>query len=175
MNKRSYFARSAALLVALSLASGVAQPQSGGRYTVEVIVFRTDSNANAEASGAQQKISGADLSATPASARRLVGSAARLKAAKGFRVLAHSAWTQSAAAWNSRRGVSASAAGLADAGVQGKVIVERGQFLHLGFDLVIEDGGNVYRINEVRRVKPDEPQYFDHPAVGIVAVLAQGG
>jgi hypothetical protein len=167
--------RRLALLTVLSLVSFSALPQSGGRYTVEIVVFRIDGTAAADARSAAHKVSGADVAATPSSARRLSGSAARIKAAKGYRLLAHTAWTQSAAAWNSRRGVSTSTVGLSDAVVQGKVIVERGQFLHLGFDLTVEDDGKVYRLNEVRRVKPDEPQYFDHPAVGIIALLTQGG
>ena len=35
-------------------------------------------------------------------------------------------------------------------------------------------GGRRYRISEVRRVKADEIQYFDHPSVGVIAVVSGG-
>ena len=90
----------------------------------------------------------------------------------GLRVIGQAAWRQGAAGFNSRRGVSAAQLGLP--GITGKVMVERGQYLHLGIDLVVEDGGKRYRLNEVRRVKTDEVHYFDHPAIGVLAVLSGG-
>ena len=53
----------------------------------------------------------------------------------GIAVLAHTAWTQPPAGWNSRRGVSLSQLGVNVPGLSGNVVLERGQFLHLGFDL----------------------------------------
>jgi hypothetical protein len=166
------------LLLALLVASWpAATAQSSGRYTVEIIVFRTGGGAPAGETNtrAATKSSTTPIEATASATRRLTGAAARLRAANGYRVLAHTAWSQAPAAWNSHRGVSAAQIGLTGAGISGDVIVERGQYLHLGFDLMVEDGGQIYHIAEIRRVKADEAQYFDHPAVGIIALVTAGG
>lgn len=162
----------AALLPLLMLAAPVALPQAATpRYTVEILVFRSGDGAALDAGAGTSGEGGADVAATPVATSRLGGAASRLRSAGGYRVLAHTAWTQGPAPWNSRRGVSTRSLGLS--GVQGKVILERGQYLHLGVDLTIDDGGRRYRINELRRVKTDEVQYFDHPAVGVIAVVTQ--
>lgn len=164
------------LLALLLLGSAAAIPQqAGNRYTVEIVVFRNGGQAAALDAGAAASAGGDDVEPTLIATRRLGGAASRLRAAGGIRVLAHAAWTQSATGWNSRRGVSTARLGIGGAGLAGKVILERGQYLHLGVDLTIEDGGRRYRINEVRRVKADEIQYFDHPAVGVLALVTAGG
>jgi hypothetical protein len=163
----------AALIPALCFAAMPAVPQTAApRYTVEIIVFRNAGNGGALAAGSAVSTAG-DVVATPVESRKLGGAASRLRSAGGYRVLGHAAWSQGAAGFNSRRGVSAAQLGLG-AGVEGKVILERGQYLHFGVDLTIDDGGQRYRINEVRRVKPDDIQYFDHPAVGVIAVVSGG-
>ncbi|MET0281361.1 MAG: CsiV family protein [Steroidobacteraceae bacterium] len=162
-----------ALLPALCLVALPALPQNAApRYTVEIIVFRTSATTGALGAGSAVSGSG-DVTATLLESGKLGGAAARLRAAGGYRVLGHATWSQGAAGFNSRRGVSASQLGLG-AGVEGKIILERGQYLHFGVDLTIDDGGQRYRINEVRRVKSDEIQYFDHPAVGVIAVVSGG-
>ena len=60
-------------------------------------------------------------------------------------------------------------------GLSGTVILERGQYLHLGFDLRVTEGSRSWVVNEVRRVKTNERQYFDHPAVGIIALVTPAG
>lgn len=161
----------ATLVPALLAAATPALPQAAAapRFTVEILVFRSGDEAALEPGASSSGNAGADVAATPVATSRLGGAASKLRTGGGYRVLAHSAWTQGPAAWNSRRGVSARELGLP--GIEGKVILERGQYLHLGVDLTIDDGGRRYRINEVRRVKPDEVQYFDHPAVGVIAVV----
>jgi hypothetical protein len=161
----------------LLLASSVAIPQQSGRYTVEILVFRTASQTAAlDGSAARAPMAGSDdIEPTSAAVRRLVGAAGRLRGASGFKVLAHTAWTQGAASFNSRRGVSTAKVGLSAAGITGKVVFERGRLLHLGIDLTIDEGGRRYHISEVRPVKADEVQYFDHPAVGVIAVVSAGG
>ena len=87
---------------------------------------------------------------TPTTQRRLTSEVSRLRAAGGFQVLAHTAWTQAPAAWNSRRGVSTEQLGIEGAGVSGTVFIERGQYLHLGFDLRVDQGGRVYAVSDLR-------------------------
>lgn len=167
----SGIARRLLLAAALTCTALPALPQSAG-YTVEIIVFRNGSDAGAlSGAAARPAITGDDVVPTAAPSRKLGGAAARLNR-NGLRVIGQAAWRQDPVAWNSRRGVSAERLGLD--GVTGKVIFERGQYLHLGVDLVVEDGGKRYRINELRRVRPDEVHYFDHPAVGVVAIVTSG-
>jgi len=178
MNRFTVLRRSL-LCAALVLASAMAVPQQARpRYTVEIVVFRTASQVGGAPVGAPIASPADDevdvASATP---RKLTTAASRLRATAGYRVLAHTAWTQSAtscsrdACRSSQRGTSAEQAGLARAGIAGKVILQRGSNLFLGVDLVIDDGGRRYHIQEVRQVKADQPQYFDHPAVGVLAVF----
>ncbi len=168
-------ARRLLLATLLSLCTGSALPQSPASYTVEIVVFRNGSDAAAlPAAGTPAATAlpaaGGDVEATPVAASKLVGATAKLRnRTSGFRVLAHAAWTQAPAGWNSRRGVSATQLGLA--GISGKVILERGQYLHFGVDLTIEDGGKRYHIDEVRQVKPNQIHYLDHPSVGVLAIV----
>jgi len=168
----------------LLLVSAVAIPQtSANRYTIELVVFRTASQTAGLPAGAQAAATPDDgVEMAPATARRLTSAAARLRSTAGYRILAHTAFAQTPtscsrdACRNSLRGVSAEQLGLTRAGISGKVGLQRGESLHLGIDLTIDDGGRRYRIQEVRQLrKTDQPQYFDHPAVGVIAVITAGG
>lgn len=173
------------MLAILLLASGAAIPQqAGNRYTVEIVVFRTASQAGGAAITPPATADAADdLEMNIATSRKLTSAANRLRSAAGYRIIAHTAWTQSpvscsgaACRTSLQRGVSAGQLGLTRAGIAGKVGLQRGDALHLGIDLTIDDGGRRYRIQEVRQLRrTDEPQYFDHPAVGVIAIVTSGG
>jgi hypothetical protein len=111
----------------------------------------------------------------PASRHKLNDVVARLNANGGHKVLAHVAWTQTAGSWNSSGGISAEQLGLTAAGFSGLVQLERGLYLHLGFNLQYSAGNARYALSELRRVKFAERNYYDHPALGIVAVVTPGG
>jgi hypothetical protein len=173
-----------AAVAMLLLGSSAAIPQTAAnRYTIEFLVFRTASQTAGLPGGAPAVAVPDDgVEMTPSTARRLTDAAARLRSTAGYRVLAHTAFAQVPtscardACRNSLRGVSAAQLGLARAGISGKVGLQRGESLHLGIDLTIDDGGRRYRIQEVRQLrKADQPQYFDHPAVGVIAVITPGG
>jgi hypothetical protein len=173
MKSSSGIARRMVMAAALLCTALPVLPQAAGGYTVELIVFRNGEQAAAlSESASRTRISGDDMAATVVSSRKLGGSVTRLNN-RGLRVLGHAAWRQNASGWKSRRGVSTAQLGLT--GITGKVILERGEFLHLGLDVVVEDGGKRYRLNEVRQVKADEIQYFDHPAIGVIAVVSREG
>ncbi len=53
--------------------------------------------------------------------------------------------------------------------------LERGQYLHLGMNLTLTGQGGTWRMNELRRVKFNERQYFDHPAFGVIALVSPPG
>ena len=63
------------------------------------------------------------------------------------------------------------ALGLSVPGLSGNVIFERGQLLHLGFDLKYQEGDRTLQFAEIRKVKLEESQYFDHPQLGIIALV----
>jgi hypothetical protein len=42
----------------------------------------------------------------------------------------------------------------------------------LGVNLNLSGGAATYAINEMRSVKYNERQYFDHPAFGVIAVVS---
>jgi hypothetical protein len=183
MNRITTTARRAALAMLL-LASGAVLPQqAGNRYTVEIVVFRTASQAGAMPGNVPLQPAAEDgVEVSAATARKLSSAASRLRGTAGYRILAHTAWTQSPASCSgsacrtSLRGVSAAQLGLSGAGITGKVGLQRGDALHVGVDLTIDDGGRRYHIQEVRQLKRlDQPQYFDHPAVGVLAVVSSGG
>lgn len=155
----------------------VASQQLPSRYDVEIVIFRIAGNAGVEDldAAAVPGTSSGGMQLTPTTQRRLNAEVSRLRAAGGFQVLAHTAWTQAPAAWNSRRGVSTAQLGIEAAGVTGNVFIERGQYLHLGFDLRIDQGGHVYAVSDVRRVRAGDAQYFDHPAIGILALISPAG
>jgi len=166
-----------ALLALLFSSLPVASQQTPSRYDVEIVVFRISGSGGIEDLGAGNTPVSASggMQLTPTTQRRLGGEVSRLRAAGGFQIIAHTAWTQVPAAWNSRRGVSTEQLGIEGAGVSGTVFIERGQYLHLGFDLRVDQGGRVYAVSDLRRVKPGEPQYFDHPAIGILALISPAG
>lgn len=166
-------ARRLLLAAALTCLAVPAMPQSSGSYVVEILVFRNGESAGALGeTAARARITGDDVAATTVTSRKLGGSVARLNN-RNLRVLGHAAWKQTPSGWKSRRGVSTAQLGLA--GMTGKVILERGEFIHLGLDMVVEDGGKRYHLNEVRQVKLDEVQYFDHPAIGVIAIVSRDG
>jgi hypothetical protein len=51
------------------------------------------------------------------------------------------------------------------------VYLERSTYLHLGMTLTMSDSGT-YTIDEMRSVKYNEKQYFDHPAFGVIALVS---
>lgn len=171
------------LLPALAQEADTTAVPAGG-YVVEVIVFRGGSGGGGEDLGADSGDASEGDSATggartsrvlqvlPGSRLKLGGLASRLNATPGYRVVAHGAWVQTASAYGSRLGLPLDTVGLKGAGLTGTVHLERGQYLHLGFDLTLDAGSGAWRLHEVRRVRVGERHYFDHPAFGVIAVVS---
>lgn len=172
MNRVPAITRRLALAAALACLALPAVPQTPNTYTVEIVVFRNGGDGAAVPAGqAPPPVAGDEVSMTPVTTRKLGANATRLSRG-GMRVLGHVAWSQSPTGFDSNRGVSAARLGLAS--MTGKVVFERGEYLHLGVDLWVEDAGRLYHINELRKqVKPDDVHYFDHPAIGVLAVITR--
>jgi len=165
----------AGLLVMLCAAPAL--PQASSLYTVEIVVFRNAGTGGALPATEVLPVYLEDgIEATPAPTAKLKSAAQKLAGSTEFRVLGHVAWTQGPTVFGSRIGVSTAQLGLGN-GIGGKIGLEKGTNLNLRLDLTLEDAGQRYRLNETRSLKPNEINYFDHPAVGVIAIVtaAAGG
>jgi hypothetical protein len=165
-------------------------PQSAALYAVELVVFRASSigapeDWSAPASGRGFGSDANRATATPPQVLRvlppadyrLAGIEAGLRASGAWRPIAHAVWIQSAAAWGTHIGIPLSDLGVNVPELSGVVYLERSTYLHLGMTLTLA-GPESYTIDEMRSVKYNERQYFDHPAFGVIAVvspIARGG
>ena len=172
-----------------------------GVYNIEIIVFRATSalggaedwsaEAGARNVAGEESASGAAtvghfVAALPPSAWQLGELESRLRASGGYLPVAHVAWSQTASSWGTRAGFAIGRLGIDVPGLSGTVYLEHGQFLHLGMSLTWAmesppDGlgagpGTAFTLNETRRVRFYERNYYDHPAFGVIALVtpAQG-
>jgi hypothetical protein len=175
---------SSATAGAAATASG-ASPTSGASpmYGVEIIIFRASSPGADEDWSAIPPGRGFGSSANrggaaPAIVKLLEPSdyhlsaiESTLKSSGAWRPIAHAAWIQTAANWGTHTGFALSDLGINAPGLSGTVYVERAPiYIHLGFNVQYQSGAT-YTINEMRSVKYNDKQYFDHPAFGIIALV----
>ncbi len=178
-----------ALLALLALVVGAAAPvqaqQTGvTAYGVEIIVFRVAGVPQGEDWAAEPFGRGFGNSAarggggvpqvlrilTPAD-YRLDALEATLKGSGAWRPVAHAAWVQTAASWGTHAGIALSDIGINAPGLTGMVYLERAPiYMHLGFDVHLTAGAT-YTIKEMRSIRYNDKQYFDHPGFGIIAVV----
>jgi hypothetical protein len=172
-------------LAGLAVPAGrsVAQQNGAPLYGVEVIVFRASGAGSGEDWDAVPPGRGFGSSATrgggaPQVLRVLAPSdyrlgtiEATLRASGAWRPIAHAAWIQTAANWGTHSGIALADVGINVPELSGMVYLERAPiYLHLGFDLHL-NAGATYTIKEMRSVRYNDKQYFDHPAFGIIAVV----
>jgi hypothetical protein len=194
-----------AALITLSLCLPAAAqeppPPNVAAYNVEVIIFRAttalgapenwaaeasdrnfsnDSNAGESVPGDAAQV-GHFIKSLPESQFLLNDIETKLHASAGYAPLAHVAWSQTASAWGTRAGFALARLGVDVPGLSGTVVLERGQFLHLGMTLdyapasppagLAAPPGTVFTLNAGRRVRFNERNYFDHPAFGVIAIV----
>jgi hypothetical protein len=182
------------------LAEDAGSPASA--YNVEMIIFRatgsggTPENWAAEASGSGEGIvAGAEspqgsgprelghfITALPASAYQLGEIETKLRTSGAYVPVAHVAWSQTPSTWGTRGGFPLNRLGVDVTGLSGNVFLEKGQFLHLGVALsyavpsppvaLQAAPGTLFTINSSQRVKFYDRTYFDHPAFGVIAMVA---
>ncbi len=166
-------------------------------YNIEMIIFRATGSAGAaEAWGApggsarniagDESASGSSqvgrfIGVLPSSAWQLTELENKLRASGAYVPVAHVAWSQTASAWGTRAGFPLARLGASADGLSGTVFLEHGQFLHLGMTLTYAMAapppalgaapGTAFSINETRRVRYYERNYFDHPAFGVIALV----
>jgi hypothetical protein len=166
--------------------AAAAQQAGGSLYMVELIVFRTTSVSGNEDWSAVPTGRGfgneSTRGGTPQVVRilapadyRLTPVEATLRSSGAWRPIAHAGWVQSAANWGTHIGIALSDLGISSPGLSGTVYLERATYLHLGVDLSLNAGGINYSIKEMRSVKYNERQYFDHPAFGVIAMVSPVG
>jgi hypothetical protein len=160
-----------------------AQQTSAALYEVELIVFRSSSvsggedwdalppgrgfGSTAARGGAVPQV----LRVLTAGDYRLGTIEATLKASGAWRPIAHAAWIQTAANWGTHTGIALADVGINVPDLSGMIYLERAPiYLHLGFDVHLSAGAT-YTIKEMRSVRYNDKQYFDHPAFGIIAVV----
>jgi Peptidoglycan-binding protein, CsiV len=183
--------------------SPAAPPAGPGNtvYNIEIIVFRaTSALGGAEDWGAEagaRNIAGEEsasgtaqvghfVAALPPSAWQLGELEGRLRASGLYVPVAHTGWSQTASSWGTRAGFTVQKLGIDVPGLSGSIFLERGQWLHLGMALTYAMANpppglgaapdTPFTINESRRVRFYERNYFDHPAFGVIAMVspAQG-
>jgi Peptidoglycan-binding protein, CsiV len=171
-------------------------------YNIELVVFRATSaqggaeNWAAEAgsaniaddegsTGSSSQV-GHFVASIPSSAYQLTEIESRLRSSGAYVPVAHVAWSQTASGWGTRAGFPLARLGADVPGLSGTVYLERGQYLHLGMTLTYADpsppaglgaaSGTTFTINQSRRIKFYERNYYDHPAFGVIALVspAQG-
>jgi len=120
----------------------------------------------------------------PSSAYQLTEIENKLRSSGAYVPVAHVAWSQTASAWGTRAGFPVQRLGVDIPGLSGTVFLERGQYLHLGMTLTYADpsppagmgagSGTAFTINQSRRIRFYERNYFDHPAFGVIALVSPG-
>jgi hypothetical protein len=179
----------AAILSLLALTSSSVSAAAAGAagvspwYGVEIIIFRVsspgaDEDWSATPTGRGFGSNANRGGAVPAIVKTLEPSDYHLSAIEGslkssgaWRPIAHAAWIQTAANWGTHTGFALSDLGINVPGLTGTVYVERAPiYIHLGFDVQYQAAAT-YTIKEMRSVKYNDKQYFDHPAFGIIALV----
>jgi hypothetical protein len=172
---------------------------SGPAYDIEIVIFRTRAtlgqpeNWAAETTASSATVAGGEsasgsgpagrlLAVLPASDYRLAAIEARLRTSGTYQPVAHAAWVQTASAWGAPTGFPLESLGINVPGLTGIVSLQRGEFLHLGMTLnyTMQDPpaglnappGTTFVMNETRRVRFYQRNYYDHPAFGVIALIA---
>lgn len=178
------------LLLALAAAAPMPAEAAGNNgYVVEILVFRAitppagedlsaapegrgfNGPGNASTGAAGDNGVPAVLRTLDASQMQLGSMASKLRNSHEWTVIAHAAWVQTATEWPRHDGLSLQQLGINADGLTGSVYVEHGQYLHLGLDLRLgSDPG--WSLRELRRIRFNEKNYFDHPGFGVIAIVS---
>ncbi|MEZ5475392.1 MAG: CsiV family protein [Steroidobacteraceae bacterium] len=176
--------RTLVALLVLLLVAVPAIPQDGTApnvYNVEIIVLK-NGGGGGEDWAVRTPLRGGDKSGeqfvgrfvatVPASQYQLNDLEARIAAAgNGVQPIAHFAWQQTASAWGSRAGFTVERLAGNVPGLSGRIFLERGQYLHLGMSLNYTQGGTIFNLSEIRRIRFFQRNYYDHPVFGVIALV----
>ena len=181
-------------------AAGTAAPaapaNNGPAYDIEIVIFRAKEGLGQQENWADETTAAATvaggeaasgsgvgklLTVLPSSSYRLTGIDSRLRTSGTYLPVAHAAWVQTASAWGTHAGFPLDSLGINVPGLTGDIFLERGEFLHLGMTLnyTMQDppaglnapAGTTFVMNETRRVRFYQRNYYDHPAFGVIALV----
>ena len=163
---------------------GVAEDWSVEGLKGRPVVSASDDESGGLAVGA----AGSPLSVNPLSPAlfKLTAMESSLQRSRGYEVVGHIGWTQIAVPRGSGLAVDLAEVGLNGVSVRGTGALERGKYLYLRLNLayspadppaslvgtVQSDRAVTFSLNQVRRVRPFERHYFDHPAFGVIAMIS---
>jgi hypothetical protein len=201
---KSFMRACGAGLILLAGLPGAAQEPAAApvpAYNIELVIFRAtsalggaenwsseaaaksfsnDSSADESAAANDQQV-GRFIQMLPESQYQLSDIEKRLHASAGYAPVAHVAWSQTASAWGTRAGFPLQRLGIDIPELTGTVVLERGQYLHLGMTLAYTPAnppsglgaapGTTFTLNQGRRVRFNERTYYDHPAFGVIALV----
>ncbi len=158
-------------------------------WSVEGLKGRSGASASEEDNGASSAAEGGDrlaVSSLSPALFKLAAVESSLQRSRGYQMIGHVGWTQIAVPRGSGLAVDLSEVGLSGPPVRGTGALERGKYLYLRLNLafspsdppaslvgtVQNDGSVTFSLNQVRRVRPFERHYFDHPAFGVIAMIS---
>lgn len=182
--------RAAALALVLVIITGPAAGQSSDesavppRYQVEVIVFSQppigESVAEAPSTepvplpnrlawplgGPGEGLLG--YTRLPASSHQLTDTARRVDARPGFDVHWHAAWNQPGVSRSKAQALALPAIESLP-GLDGTVQISRERFRHARVELRFAESADTHwTLSASRRLRGEQPHYFDHPVLGVV-------
>lgn len=174
-----------ALIAPVSMAQTAASTES--TYHIEVLIFEGKGPLDEGIDGvlSPRAVPEVETAAEGDQAGRLLtlrtGSALQLAGVReqlgrrGYKVLAHTGWTQTASQWGTRAGLSLADLGITLPGLDGAFLLERGSLLHFGMNLLYTNAkGQGFQLSELRRIKFNERHYYDNPGIGVIAVVSPG-
>ena len=189
----------AAAAASAQSAPGAAQsatPAVHREYYIELVIFRALKTLGSPEDWQAELHMAPHVSGSESPTGTGVGHLVHLVAASGYKLtpiwnalqtsadykpVAHVAWIQTASDWGTHAGFNLSELGVHVPGLTGLVYFERGTYLHLGLTLdytmqhppagLDAPPGTTFVMNETRRVKFYERNYYDHPAFGVIALV----
>lgn len=172
-----------ALLVSLFILANPAYAETETMYTVEVVVFRNlDSGSDdnevwfKQTSDNKQNFTQSIITGGTPSVDSELGKAVEKMAASGsYEILVHKRWLQNANIKSESNFIRIRSGGEQKGVLDGQIMFYVSRFLHVNLDLLLQDpdyrqssddvenGKRVFQIQEQRRVKTVDINYFDHP------------
>ena len=160
--------------------------QSEARMTGNPAVGGPESGESGAESPAPASAGTINVSPMSPALFKLAGIESGLQRSRSYEVLGHVGWMQLAVPRGSGLAADLSQLGLGAGGLRGTAAVERGRYLYLRINLsytpadppaslvgtTASTAPVTFTLDQVRRVRNFERHYFDHPAFGVIAMVA---
>lgn len=191
----------AAIIFFLNSTCALAETNEASWYSIEYIVFENNALNNqplevwnkeafqmpADAIALEPSSGKKSFSSLSTQQQQLHGVYRRLEQLSSYTPIAHGGWVQPVQNKQERKSVSI----MHQAGthrIEGTLTFHRERFLHLKVDLQLSEmlplainynyaadtttsASTLYRLQETRRIKTSQSNYFDHPRFGVLAIV----